>query len=54
MRPGGSAEGMEVKPMEEVSLNYGKLKWDYTPIDHTGKKGSTVSRTWNLETNKQE
>mgnify|MGYP003572467063 FL=1 len=51
--PGGSADG-ETKPLENVSLAYGKIKWEYTPIDHTGAPGSTTDRTWNLETNKQE
>jgi type VI secretion system secreted protein Hcp len=50
--PGGSAGG-EVKPMENVSFAYGKIKWEYTPIDHTGKPGSATDRTWDLEKNKQ-
>ncbi|MEA3277952.1 MAG: type VI secretion system tube protein Hcp [Pseudomonadota bacterium] len=51
--PGGASQG-ETKPLETVSFAYGKLKWEYTPIDHTGSPGSTTDRTWNLETNKQE
>ncbi|MES9939064.1 MAG: type VI secretion system tube protein Hcp [Candidatus Thiodiazotropha sp. 6PLUC2] len=51
--PGGS-QGDETKPLETVSFAYGKIKWEYTPIDHTGKPGSTVDRTWSLEKNKQE
>ncbi|WP_089730062.1 Hcp family type VI secretion system effector [Candidatus Thiosymbion oneisti] len=51
--PGGTKED-ETKPLENVSLAYGKIKWEYTPIDHTGKPGSATDRTWNLETNKQE
>lgn len=51
--PGGSAGG-EVKPLESVNFAYGKIKWEYTPIDHTGKPGSATDRTWNLETNKQD
>ena len=54
VRPGGSSAGAENKPLEELSLNYGKIKWAYTPIDHKGNPGSKVDRTWNLETNKQE
>lgn len=51
--PGGATTG-ETKPLEAVTFAYGKIKWEYTPIDHTGKPGSTTDRTWNLETNKQE
>lgn len=51
---GGSAHDEETKPTETVRLAYGKIKWEYTPIDHTGKAGSTTSRSWNLETNKKE
>lgn len=52
VKPGASSEG-EVKPLEEVTFAYGKIKWEYTPIDHTGKPGSATDRTWDLETNKQ-
>jgi type VI secretion system secreted protein Hcp len=50
--PGGSAGGD--KPMENVTFAYGKIKWEYTPIDQTGAPGATTDRTWNLETNKQD
>lgn len=53
VRPGG-ASASESKPLEEVSFAYGKIKWEYTPIDNQGKPGSATDRTWNLETNKQE
>jgi type VI secretion system secreted protein Hcp len=39
--------------LENVSFAYGKVKWEYTPIDHTGKPGSATDRTWDLEANKQ-
>ncbi|PLY14636.1 MAG: type VI secretion system tube protein Hcp [Sedimenticola sp.] len=52
--PGGSSSESEVKPVETASFAYGKIKWEYTTIDHTGSPGSTTDRTWNLETNKQE
>ena len=51
--PGGSTDD-ETKPLENVSFAYGTIKWEYTPIDHTGAPGSTTDRTWNLETNKQD
>ena len=50
--PNGSEGGD--RPTEEVSFAYGKIKWEYTPIDHAGAAGATVDRTWNLEKNKQE
>ena len=50
--PGGSSG--EIKPSEQVGFAYGKIKWEYTPIDHTGSPGSATDRTWNLEKNKQD
>jgi type VI secretion system secreted protein Hcp len=32
--PGGSAQGGEALPMEEVSFGYGKITWKYTETDH--------------------
>lgn len=51
--PGGS-QSDEIKPTEQVSFAYGKIKWEYTPIDHTGAPGSSTDRTWSLEKNVQE
>jgi type VI secretion system secreted protein Hcp len=51
--PGGSADSSEAKPLETLSFAYGKIKWEYTPIDNTGKPGAAVDRTWDLEANKQ-
>jgi type VI secretion system secreted protein Hcp len=51
VQPSGSGGGD--KPMENLSLNFGKLQWTYTPIGHDGKPGSKVGpKGWNLETNK--
>ena len=50
----GGTQHDEVKPTEQVSFAYGKIKWEYTPISHTGEPGSTTDRTWNLEKNIQE
>jgi type VI secretion system secreted protein Hcp len=42
------------KPMESISFNFGKLKWEYTPLGHDGKPGSKVGPMgWNLEENKK-
>jgi len=43
----------ESRPTETLSFAYGKIKWEYTPIDHTGKAGAAVDRTWDLEKNVQ-
>lgn len=51
--PGGQSVGDELRPLETVALNYGKIEWEYTPIDHAGKKGATVKQGWDLEANKQ-
>ncbi len=53
VRPGGSAEGGEALPLEEVSFNYGKIEWTYTETDHkTGKPKGDVKANWDLTTNK--
>jgi type VI secretion system secreted protein Hcp len=51
--PGGSKTD-EIKPTEKVTFAYGKIKWEYTPIDHAGAPGSSTDRTWSLEKNVQE
>ncbi|MGC9323797.1 MAG: Hcp family type VI secretion system effector [Desulfomonilia bacterium] len=53
VRPGGSAEGGETLPLEEVSFNYGKIEWVYTETDHkTGKPKGDVKTHWDLVANK--
>lgn len=55
VRPGGSAQGGEALPMEEVSFNYGKIEWIYTQTDHkTGKPKGDVKANWDLTVNKGE
>ena len=52
-RPGGSAQGGESLPLEEVSFNYGKIEWIYTETDHeTGKPKGDVKANWDLVLNK--
>lgn len=51
---GGSVDAGETRPTEQVAFVYGKLKWEYTPIDQTGSPGASIDRSWNLELNKQE
>jgi type VI secretion system secreted protein Hcp len=53
VRPGGSAQGGETLPLEEVSFNYGKIEWTYTATDHkTGKPQGDVKGSWDLVANK--
>lgn len=51
VRPGGSTQGGDSKPLEEVTFNFGKIKWEYTPIDDSGKPGGAVVGGWDLTTN---
>ncbi|MGV6809155.1 MAG: Hcp family type VI secretion system effector [bacterium] len=50
---GGTADSSEVRPLETVTFCYGKVKWEYTPIDHTGAAAASTDRTWDLEGNMQ-
>jgi len=53
VRPGGSAQGGETLPLEEVTFNYGKINVTYTQTDHkTGMPGGQVSSHWDAVTNK--
>jgi type VI secretion system secreted protein Hcp len=45
----GSADVAE--PIEEVSITYGKIHWEYSPQGDTGP-GSNVGTGWDLEANK--
>ncbi len=53
VRPGGSAQGGETLPLEEVSFNYAKISWVYTETDHkTGKAKGDVQTHWDQGANK--
>jgi len=47
----GSVESGISRPVEEVALNYGKIKWTYTEYDSGGKSKGNVESQWNVETN---
>jgi len=49
----GGGSGSELKPTESVTFAYGKIKWEYTPIDADGKAGSATDRTWDLMKNEK-
>jgi type VI secretion system secreted protein Hcp len=50
--PSGSITN-DVKPGEQVTFAYGKITWEYTPIDHAGRPGASQRKAWDLEANKQ-
>lgn len=53
VRPGGSSNGQETLPLEEVSFAYGKIEWTYTETDKaTGKPKGDVKTSWDLYANK--
>jgi type VI secretion system secreted protein Hcp len=53
VRPGGAAGGSERLPLEEVSINYGKIEVIYTETDHkTGKPKGDVKANWDTTSNK--
>lgn len=52
-RPGGSAQGGESLPLEEVSFNPGEMKVTYVLTDQkTGKAGGNVQFGWSFVNNK--
>lgn len=51
-RPGGSSEGKEEIPLEEVSLSFSKVEFDYQPQGKDGKAaGGPVHGGWNVKEN---
>jgi type VI secretion system secreted protein Hcp len=51
-RKGGSAQGGEGLPLEEVSFNFGEIAWTYTATDHkTGKRKGDVKAKWSTVAN---
>ena len=52
VKPGGSAAEQLARPVEEISFKFGKIQWEYIPMDHTGKTQAATQSGWNLETNK--
>jgi type VI secretion system secreted protein Hcp len=53
VRPGGAAQGGEPRPLEEVSLNFGKIELGYTVTNKkTGKPEGDVKSNWDMVANK--
>lgn len=51
VRPGGSANGADAIPLEEVSFRFAKCQLEYIPIDKTGKPQGQVPAGWDLTKN---
>ncbi|WP_372684052.1 Hcp family type VI secretion system effector [Desulfosarcina sp.] len=49
---GGS--GGEDRLTENVTLNFAKVKFSYTPQKEDGSADAAIDLTWNIETNKEE
>ncbi|RPI28009.1 MAG: type VI secretion system tube protein Hcp [Acidobacteria bacterium] len=53
VRPGGTSNGGEDLPLEEVSFNFGKMEWKYYPQDRAkGSASGHVGFKWDLQANK--
>jgi type VI secretion system secreted protein Hcp len=52
--PRGSGSSEDPIPVEEISIRYGEINWEYTPTDPTGggKKGAAIKAGWNTLQNK--
>jgi type VI secretion system secreted protein Hcp len=48
---GGSADGVESVPTEQISLNFAKIEIDYSVQDQKGALGETVQAIWDLREN---
>ncbi len=51
VRPGGSAQGTDDIPLEEVSMNFAKCEIDYTPQTAEGAGGGPVHGGWDIGKN---
>jgi len=52
LRPGGSSQGSDDIPLEEVSLNFAKCEFDYQPQSKEGKAdGGPIHGGWDLSQN---
>jgi type VI secretion system secreted protein Hcp len=48
---GGSAHG-EVVPMEQISMNFAKIEWEYKEQKPDGSLGGAVKAGWDAKSNK--
>ncbi len=50
VRPSGNKTS-DILPLEEVSMRYAKIEWEFTPMDGAGKVGAATKANWNLKEN---
>ena len=50
--PQGSTQSGDDRPVEEVSFNFAKIQWTYSPIDDTGALSGEVVTHWDLAADK--
>ncbi len=50
--PQGSTQSGDDRPLEEVSFNYGKIQWTYSPTDDTGAPSGDIVTFWDLAANR--
>ena len=48
----GGSQG-NVIPVDQISINFSKIEWEYKPQDAKGKVGSPVKTGWDLKANKK-
>ena len=48
-----AAAGGDTIPVDQVSFNFSKIEFDYTPQGATGASGTTVTAGWDLKQNKK-
>lgn len=51
VRPAGTAGDGEARPVETVTLNYGRIQWVYTEYDGAGTKQGDIETQWDTVTN---
>ncbi len=51
VRPGGSSQGGDALPLEEVSFRFVKIEMEYVPLDSKGKPKGKVPAGWDLSKN---
>jgi type VI secretion system secreted protein Hcp len=52
VQPCGSAEGEDIRPFEEVSFTYGKIRLTYAELDpETGESKGEVKTSWDVRRN---
>jgi len=50
VRPSGQ-NSSDTLPLEEVSMRYSKIEWEFTPMDGSGKAQAATKASWNLKDN---